>query len=317
MNRLLDQLPLNTLRNNMTGQTYQFQSGKAPVGVDYSRPVEYMGKKAYYGKDDPTAVYDAEGNKIANLIADVAAHNRDQDRAYLMQKRQMDLETEALQQKKIKQELDSNGRAPANYRFRTDGTLEPIPGGPADVKEQGRFNADLASMQGTESAMNSLAEQANMLLKHKGLDAATGWQSMFPSIPGGDAKNFEALLDTLRSKTAFGTLQAMRDASKTGGALGAVSEKELKLLESNLAALDKAQSPEQFKAQLEAIIKHAEGAKGRTREAFNMTHTRGAQPQQQSAAQLISEARNAIMKNAPREAVVQRLESMGITNHGL
>ena len=37
-----------------------------------------MGKKAYYGKDDLTAVYDAEGNKIANLIADVAAHNRDQ-----------------------------------------------------------------------------------------------------------------------------------------------------------------------------------------------------------------------------------------------
>ena len=317
MNRLLDQLPMNTLRNNMTGQTYQFQSGGMPDNVDYARPLNYMGKKAFYGKQNPADVFDENGNKIASLIGDVAEHNRQQDRAYQLQKRKMEMETEALQQKKIKQELDSHGRAPANYRFKTDGTLEPIPGGPADVKEQGKFNADLASMQGTESAMNSLAEQANMLLKHKGLDAATGWQSLFPSIPGGDAKNFEALLDTLRSKTAFGTLQAMRDASKTGGALGAVSEKELKLLESNLAALDKAQSPEQFRAQLEAIIKYAEGAKGRTREAFNMTHTRGAQPQQQSAAQLISEAQNAIMKNAPREAVIQRLESMGITNHGL
>ena len=78
MNRLLDQLPLNTLRNNMTGQTYQFQSGKAPVGLIRHAPCGTWAK-AYYGKDDPTAVYDAEGNKIANLIADVAANNRDQD----------------------------------------------------------------------------------------------------------------------------------------------------------------------------------------------------------------------------------------------
>ena len=131
MNRLLDQLPLNTLRNNMTGQTYQFQSGKAPVRrLDYSRPMEYMGKK-HYGKDDPTAVYDAEGNKIANLIADVAAHNRDQDRAYMMQKRQMDLQTEALQQK-MQQELSNAGRAPVGYRYTAGGNgMEVIPGGPA------------------------------------------------------------------------------------------------------------------------------------------------------------------------------------------
>jgi hypothetical protein len=46
-------------------------------------------------------------------------------------------------------------------------------------------------------------------------------------------------------------------------------------------------------------------------------YLRGAQPQQQGGAQVISEARNAIMGGAPREAVIQRLESMGITNHGL
>ena len=89
----------------------------------------------------------------------------------------------------------------------------------------------------------------------------------------------------------------MRDASKTGGALGAVSEKRTETsLSPTLPLWTRRNLPEQFKARGNHY--HAEGAKGRTREAFNMTHTRGAQPQQQSAAQLISEARNAIMKNA-------------------
>ena len=130
MNRLLDQLPLNTLRNNMTGQTYQFQSGKAPVGVDYSRPVGTWARKLITAKTTrPQSMTQKVTNKIANLIADVAAHNRDQDRAYLMQKRQMDLQTEALQQKKMQQELSNAGRAPVGYRYTVDGNgMEVIPG---------------------------------------------------------------------------------------------------------------------------------------------------------------------------------------------
>jgi hypothetical protein len=289
MNALLEQLdsngmPLNAIRNNLTGALMQIQSRGAPaVSLDYSRPMIQLadGRKGYYGKNDPMNVYDAEGNKLSTLIADVSSHNAAQDRAYQLQKRQMDLDTERLQQQRIQQEIDGVGRAPAGYRYVQGGGMEPIPGGPADMKAQGKFNQDIASMNATEAAMNELAQQANAIKEHGGLDAAVGWQSMFPTMPGSKAANAEALLETLRSKTAFGTLQAMRDASKTGGALGAVSEKELKLLESNLAALSKAQSPEQFRQQLDAVVKYAEGAKGRTREAFNMTHNGRVTPQQQ------------------------------------
>ncbi len=288
MNALLEQLdangmPLNAIRNNLTGALMQIQSRGGPAAsLDYSRPMIQLadGRKGYYGKNDPMNVYDAEGNRLTTLIADVDSHNRAQDRAYQVQKRQMDLETEKLQQQRLQQEISGAGRAPAGYRY-TAGGMEPIPGGPADAKAQGKFNQDIASMNATESAMNELAQQANAIKEHGGLDAAVGWQSMFPTMPGSKAANAEALLETLRSKTAFGTLQAMRDASKTGGALGAVSEKELKLLESNLAALSKAQSPEQFRQQLDAVVKYAEGAKGRTREAFNMTHNGRVTPQQQ------------------------------------
>jgi hypothetical protein len=67
-------------------------------------------------------------------------------------------------------------------------------------------------------------------------------------------RNFESDLQTLKSNIAFNELTAMREASKTGGALGAVSDKETRLLESALGALDMRQSPENFQKNLQQII---------------------------------------------------------------
>jgi hypothetical protein len=73
------------------------------------------------------------------------------------------------------------------------------------------------------------------------------------SMPGSPARNFAAELNTLKASIAFGELTAMREASKTGGALGQVSERELALLESSLGALDQFQSPENFRDELRKI----------------------------------------------------------------
>jgi len=72
-------------------------------------------------------------------------------------------------------------------------------------------------------------------------------------VPGTDAYNFKSSLDTLKSNIAFGALTEMRAASKTGGALGQVSDREGQLLASSLGALDQGQSPEEFKQQLAKI----------------------------------------------------------------
>jgi gas vesicle protein len=80
-----------------------------------------------------------------------------------------------------------------------------------------------------------------------------GIGSLLSNIPGTAAANFAAELDTLKSNIAFGELTAMREASKTGGALGQVSDKEGQLLESSLGALSTKQSPENFKQQLQKI----------------------------------------------------------------
>jgi len=82
----------------------------------------------------------------------------------------------------------------------------------------------------------------------------TGWGAFFTGkLPQSQARNFSAQLDTLKSNIAFGALTAMREASKTGGALGQVSDREIKLLESTLGALDQLQSGAQLKTQLEKI----------------------------------------------------------------
>jgi hypothetical protein len=81
----------------------------------------------------------------------------------------------------------------------------------------------------------------------------TGYGSLLSSVPRSDARNFAADLDTLKGQVAFGELQAMRDASKTGGALGQVAIRELDLLQSSLGALDQGQSPANMLKNLRQI----------------------------------------------------------------
>jgi hypothetical protein len=81
----------------------------------------------------------------------------------------------------------------------------------------------------------------------------TGAGSLLSYLPATDARDFDADLQNLKANIAFGELTEMRNASKTGGALGQVSNIELQLLESALAGLDPGQSPANFKKNLEQI----------------------------------------------------------------
>jgi len=83
------------------------------------------------------------------------------------------------------------------------------------------------------------------------------WKTVGPmaaaALPGTPAADFAAALDTLKANIGFNELTEMRQASKTGGALGQVSNIELTLLTSTLGALNTRQSPAAFKKQLEKI----------------------------------------------------------------
>jgi hypothetical protein len=73
------------------------------------------------------------------------------------------------------------------------------------------------------------------------------------NIPGTNGRNLEEALKTIKANLGFDRLQQMRDASKTGGALGQVAVKELEALQASIASLDRGQSPEVLKRNLEDI----------------------------------------------------------------
>ena len=77
--------------------------------------------------------------------------------------------------------------------------------------------------------------------------------SILSNIPGSEARDFQARLETIKANIGFDKLQAMRDASPTGGALGQVSEMELRQLNASMGNLEQSQSPEQLRENLIAV----------------------------------------------------------------
>lgn len=92
----------------------------------------------------------------------------------------------------------------------------------------------------------------------KAITQATGWTTGFigdwaKGIAGTPAHDLKNTLDSVRSNLGFDKLQAMRDASPTGGALGQVSENENVLLQSVWGSAQQSQTKEQLIANLNKI----------------------------------------------------------------
>ena len=96
-----------------------------------------------------------------------------------------------------------------------------------------------------------------------------GMGSYLEFIRGTGATDLKNTLSKIQADSAFDRLQEMRDASKTGGALGAVSERELTLLQSAAAPLGQEQSPEQLKRNLENYRNVRKRALRNVADAFN------------------------------------------------
>jgi hypothetical protein len=72
-------------------------------------------------------------------------------------------------------------------------------------------------------------------------------------IPGTAAHDLKNLLTTVKANAAFDKLQAMREASPTGGALGNVSNAENKKLESAIGSLEQSQTKAQLKFNMKRV----------------------------------------------------------------
>jgi len=147
--------------------------------------------------------------------------------------------------------------APAGYRFKPDGSLEFIPGGPADPGVKGPGKGDKAKTQALAAAdqIDSAISAAQDLLNNKDIDSYLGnFQGRLPSWISSGRNDFNRDLEALKTKVGINALQTMRAMSPTGGALGQVSDFENKMLQQSLASLDTTQSEDQFKKNLQTVI---------------------------------------------------------------
>jgi hypothetical protein len=120
------------------------------------------------------------------------------------------------------------------------------------------------------SRMKSVAQE---LSQHKGLDNIVGKWNQYSIFDTSDnAINARALQGTLVKQSATASLQAMRDASKTGGAVGSVSEKEWPILEQQIAALDSAQTPKAYKVALQNLQSQVDSSMTNIRKAYEIQY---------------------------------------------
>jgi hypothetical protein len=123
-----------------------------------------------------------------------------------------------------------------------------------ETEKEKKASAAEATTGRLENLIDSTANVMTTIEKAKGQVSGTtagmggrllGWTT--------SATDLEETLNTVKANLGFDRLQQMRNESKTGGALGQVAVKELERLEAARASLNRAQSPEQLKSNLDNV----------------------------------------------------------------
>lgn len=115
-------------------------------------------------------------------------------------------------------------------------------------------------------------EQIKILKESGGMNAITGpVAGRLPSVRG-ESTTAQAALDALNSALSVTALQEMRDQSKTGGAVGQVTEREWAFLARAKANLIQSQTTEQFEKNLQTLEETLRRLQTRAREAYANTY---------------------------------------------
>jgi len=111
----------------------------------------------------------------------------------------------------------------------------------------------------TKDQSQMMVDEINRALElSEGNDLASGpLASLVTSLPlvgrATPGYKLEGILKTIQANIGFDKLQAMREASPTGGALGAVSEREIDLLQSTAGRLDPSLPDDVFQDNLKRL----------------------------------------------------------------
>ena len=139
------------------------------------------------------------------------------------------------------------------------GNIEPVNVKTAKQAERERakqetMSFDVAGLSSVRDKVGVVSSKIDQILESPDLDFATGQSGIIArNISGTKSYGIAQDVKTVTANAAFQALQAMRDASKTGGALGQVSERELDLLEKSMGAVDPSLPDKQFRRNMKEV----------------------------------------------------------------
>ena len=124
-----------------------------------------------------------------------------------------------------------------------------------ESQEKIKRRADAAQRREVRGAFqtdNVLAaiRQARKVAQNEG---GTGYSALLSELPASTARKLQGEIDTIISNLTFDKLQSIREDSPTGGAVGQVSDRDMKLLGSTVAALDPMDDLDTFLERLDRI----------------------------------------------------------------
>ena len=143
--------------------------------------------------------------------------------------------------------------APAGFRWSSNGqSLEAIPGGPAAIKQTEEQRTRDSAHDQTRQTIGTI----NRLMEHPGRRGATGTWNLGRMVPGTDAADFAAEVETLKAQTFLPMVQQLRG-------MGALSNAEGDKLNAAVGALRFDMSEKAFNESLGRIRDQFGSALGR------------------------------------------------------
>lgn len=119
-----------------------------------------------------------------------------------------------------------------------------------------------AAAQGAVDTFSTALSSLDEITKSPGLSKAVGIRSALPTIPGSDAANFEARLDTFKAQTFLPMVSSLKG-------MGALSDAEGKKLSDAVGALSPKMSESEFRKSAEKIRSDLEGKLNTVKKQYN------------------------------------------------
>ncbi|EES6986026.1 phage DNA ejection protein [Escherichia coli] len=265
---------------NNVAQMYQ----QNPSG--FGEFVDHLGMAAlgpidYFNVQDKMAGREIDRGRLAETIRSNQAGEALTARGQDIQIRGQNISAQnaALSRKIQRAELQEKALDRQIARESNQLKLEELKQKQADVRQKAEIaRADRqAAAQGAVDTFSTALDSLNEIEQSPGLSKAVGIRSAFPTVPGSDAANFEARLDTFKAQTFLPMVQSLKG-------MGALSDAEGKKLSDAVGALSPKMSEKAFRDSIGKIRNQLESKLSTVKKQFDYQEPVQNTPGQQSPA---------------------------------